>query len=112
VSHIVGPDLVPVRNIGRLEAVEGTVSLLRAHDVGTRYGPPNEQLDVEAIAQLAEVPGMAYGLQLRNDVRGSAGHAMFELLRDAFVAGGRVRIEYTRTGTHSGHIKRVIRLAG
>lgn len=111
VSHIVGPDLVPTPNIGRLEAVEGAVALIRAHDVGSRYGPPDEQLDVEGVVQLENNPQMAYGLQLRNDRDGRANKAMFEILRDAFTANEAVRIEYTRTGNHSGQIMRAVRVS-
>ena len=36
--------------------VNGQLSLLRVHDVGTAYGPPSDQLDVEVIVQFVGRP--------------------------------------------------------
>ncbi|MDE3195544.1 MAG: hypothetical protein KGN84_04320 [Acidobacteriota bacterium] len=63
----------------------GKIVFLRAHDLGTRYGPPNDQLDVEAVFILNAINDGAYGFQLRNDNNLPARQAMFSLLRDAFV---------------------------
>jgi hypothetical protein len=63
----------------------GRIVFLRAHDLGTAYGPPNDHLDVEAVFILNALGDGAYGFQLRNDDNLPARQAMFSLLRDAFV---------------------------
>jgi len=63
----------------------GKIVFLRAHDPGTKFGPPNDQLDVEAVFILNAISEGAYGFQLRNDDKLPARQAMFSLLRDAFV---------------------------
>ena len=63
----------------------GKIVFLRAHDVGTAYGPPNDQLDVEAVFILDSLTEGAYGFQLRDDENLAAREAMFSLLREAFV---------------------------
>lgn len=63
----------------------GKIVFLRAHDLGTAYGPPNDQLDVEAVFILNAIGDGAYGFQLRNEDKLPARQAMFSLLRDAFV---------------------------
>jgi hypothetical protein len=62
----------------------GKIVFLRAHDPGTKYGPPNDQLDVEAVFILNAINDGAYGFQLRSDGNLPARQAMFSLLRDAF----------------------------
>ncbi|MEO8053135.1 MAG: hypothetical protein ABI833_22235 [Acidobacteriota bacterium] len=63
----------------------GKIVFLRAHDLGTAFGPPNDQLDVEAVFILNAIGDGAFGFQLRNDNKLPARQAMFSLLRDAFV---------------------------
>jgi hypothetical protein len=63
----------------------GKIVFLRAHDLGTGFGPPNDQLDVEAVFILNAIGDGAFGFQLRNDDKLPARQAMFSLLRDAFV---------------------------
>jgi hypothetical protein len=63
----------------------GKIVFLRAHDLGTRFGPPNDELDVEAVFILNAIGDGAFGFQLRNDDKLPARQAMFSLLRDAFV---------------------------
>jgi len=72
----------------------GKIVFLRAHDLGTGYGPPNDQLDVEAVFILNAVGDGAYGFQLRNDDNLPARQAMFSLLRDAFVNNFQVTADY------------------
>ncbi len=72
----------------------GKIVFLRAHDLGTGYGPPNDQLDVEAVFILNAIGDGAYGFQLRNDGNLPARQAMFSLLRDAFVNNLPVTAEY------------------
>jgi len=63
----------------------GKIVFLRAHDLGTGFGPPNDALDVEAVFILNTITDGAMGFQLRNDGNLPARQAMFSLLRDAFV---------------------------
>ena len=63
----------------------GKIVFLRAHDLGTKFGPPTDQLDVEAVFCLNSIAEGAFGFQLRNDGNLPARQAMFSLLRDAFV---------------------------
>ena len=86
----------------------GKVVFLRAHDLGTRYGPPNDQLDVEAVFILNAIGDGAYGFQLRNDDKLPARQAMFSLLRDAFVNNLPVTADYLiDTGKQNGIAIRV-----
>ena len=45
----------------------GKIVFLRAHDLGTGFGPPNDALDVEAVFILNTITDGAMGFQLRND---------------------------------------------
>ena len=94
--------------IGSLLAIEGVPIFLRAHDVGTGFGPPGDQIDGEAVVRLDVAPHRAFGFQLRTDGGEAAHHGMLDLLRDAFDRRHVVRIEYIRTGFRNGRIVRVI----
>jgi hypothetical protein len=72
----------------------GKITMLRVHDVGTKYGPPTDQIDVEAVIQLDTKPGMAFGFQLRNDNQRVTREGMLNLLRDAFRNNWTVSIDY------------------
>ena len=93
--------------VGSVLSATGHLTLLRVHDVGTKYGPPMDQIDVEAVIWLDSRPGQAFGFQLRDDANESAHRRMLDILRDAFNHGRRVRIDYVRTGSKSGRILRV-----
>lgn len=94
--------------IGSLLGAEGKVTLLRAHDMGTGYGPPSDFMDVEVVVWLDSEPGKAFGFQLRADANEDAHRGMLDLLRRAFNRDGRVRIDYIRTGVRNGRILRVM----
>lgn len=86
----------------------GKIVFLRAHDLGTGYGPPNDELDVEAVFILNAIGDGAYGFQLRNDDKLPARQAMFDLLRDAFVNSLPVTADYLiDTGKKNGIAIRV-----
>ncbi len=86
----------------------GRVSLLRVHDVGTSYGPANDQIDVEVIVWLDSKPGMAFGFQLRDDSNRPTRQGMLDLLREAFSHNYIVTIDYNITpGKNNGVITRV-----
>ena len=72
----------------------GKIVFLRAHDLGTGYGPPTDQLDVETIFILNAIGDGAYGFQLRSDQYLPARQAMFNLLRDAFINNFNVTADY------------------
>lgn len=88
-------------------AVEGQITLLRVHDVGTGYGPPSDFLDAEVIVQLESRPGQAFGFQLRSDEDEAARNGMLDVLRVAFNTDAPVRIEFIDTGATNAVMIRV-----
>jgi hypothetical protein len=72
----------------------GRLTLLRVHDVGTKYGRPPDQIDVEVVVWLDSKPGKAFGFQLRNDSGRPTHQGMLDLLRDAFNNNLSVTIDY------------------
>jgi hypothetical protein len=85
----------------------GTLSLLRVHDLGTEYGPPTDQIDVEVVIQFAGRPTEAFGFQLRTDDNFPARRGMLDLLRDGFNNGHTVHVDFTiDSGKHNGVIVR------
>ncbi len=72
----------------------GRITLLRAHVVGSAFGPAHDRIDVEVVFQVDTLPGKAFGFQLRNDGNAVANRAMFDLLRDAFAQGIPVGFDY------------------
>jgi hypothetical protein len=74
--------------------ISGKVIYLRAHDVGSAYGPPNDQIDAEVIVKLDSDPSSAYGFQLRQDDKLPARQGMFQLLMDAFQNSWTVHIDW------------------
>jgi hypothetical protein len=97
--------------LGAVVAAEGRLTLLRVHDVGTKFGPPSDVLDAEVVVTLDSEPHKAFGFQLRGGSDESARRGMLDQLRDAFNRGSALRIEYIRTGCRTGTIIRVIRPA-
>ena len=79
--------------MGEIKQSSGNLSLLRVHDVGTKWGPPSDQLDVEVVIRF-QGNDEAFGFQLRTDKNGAARHGMLDLLRDAFTHNWRVTIDY------------------
>ena len=72
----------------------GKITLLRVHDLGTKYGPPSDEIDVEVVIWLDSKPGRAFGFQVRNDSNGPARQGMLDLLRDALNYKWTVTIDY------------------
>lgn len=88
-----------------LEA-SGKLTLLRVQDVGSKYGPASDVIDVEVIAWLDSKPGMAFGFQLRTDANQAARQGMLDILRDAFKNGYTVTIDFDiDPGKKNGVIK-------
>jgi hypothetical protein len=87
---------------------KGKVIFLRAHDVGTGWGPPQDFQDVEAVVRLSTAPDRAMGFQLRDDSRRVARQAEFDLLRDAFTNNWTATIDYEiQEGKKNGRLIRV-----
>ncbi|MDQ4145896.1 MAG: hypothetical protein M3198_19550 [Actinomycetota bacterium] len=72
----------------------GKLTFLRVHDVGTRFGPSSDQIDVEVVMKLGSQPDRAMGFQLRNDNNRPARQGMLDLLRDAFNNNWTVTVDY------------------
>ena len=91
------PSVVKPRRYDTLPAeilqVEGRLTFLRVHDVGTRFGPPTDQLDVEGVVRLDSTPDKAFGFQLRPDSNEAARRGMLDVLRIAFNEDRRVRLD-------------------
>jgi hypothetical protein len=86
----------------------GKITMLRVHDVGTRYGPPTDQIDAEVIIQLNSQADKSYGFKLRNDSNSFAREGMLNLLRDAFAHDWSVTVDYNiEPGKNNGTIIRV-----
>jgi hypothetical protein len=62
----------------------GPLSMLRVHDVGSKFGPPSDQIDVEVVFMLGTQPQKAFGFTLRNDSNEAAHREMLSLLRSGF----------------------------
>jgi hypothetical protein len=86
---------------------EGRLDFLRVHNVGTKFGPPTDQLDVEVVVRLASEPDRAFGFQLRADGDEADRRGMLDILRSAFTTDRRVQLDYRRTGLTTGVILRV-----
>jgi len=92
-----------------LKNSQGKLTFLRAHDVGTGFGPPTDFLDVEVVFILDSAPQNAFGFQLRTDANEPVREAMVGLLRDAYVNNLKVSVDYfIDPGKHNG---RAIRIA-
>jgi hypothetical protein len=86
----------------------GKLTFLRVHDVGTKFGPPTDQIDAEVIMKLDTEPNRAMGFQLRNDGNRPARQGMLDLLRDAFNHNWTVAVDYNlNTGKKNGIAIRV-----
>lgn len=91
-----------------LQAAMGRITLLRTHDMGTGFGPADDQLDAEVIVLLDTEPEKAFGFKLRTGADRPDAEGKLRLLRDAFNNNRRVRLEFLRTGCRTGQIVRVI----
>jgi hypothetical protein len=94
-----------------LTTFSGKVSFLRVHEVSTKFGPANDQIDVEVVFQLAQVQGKSFGLKLRNDSNRLTHYAALDLLRDAFANGYTVMTDADFTGTHQNAVVAAGRVA-
>ena len=88
--------------------VIGRPTLLRVHDVGTGYGPPEDAINVEVVVQIDTVPGRAFGFKLRSGDEEHTHKGMLNLLRVAFQRNARLRIDYTAAGPQNAYLRRVM----
>ena len=91
-----------------LQVAIGNITLLRVHDLETGFGPPDDELDAEAIVLLDTEPEKAFGFKLRTGTDRPDAHGKLLALRDALDNNQRVRLEFLRTGCRTGQIVRVI----
>ncbi|MBK9717000.1 MAG: hypothetical protein IPO85_05720 [Saprospiraceae bacterium] len=96
--------------IGSVLDIKDKINLLRVHDVGTGYGPSSDALDVEVVITLNSEPNKYFGFKMRIGTNGLTHKHFLETLRFAFKKDLPVKIEYIKTGIHSGEIFRVILL--
>ena len=82
----------------------GKLSLLRVHKRGTKYGPANDQIDVEVVIKFATNATQAYGFQLRPGALLPAHEGMLTLLRDAYIHNLNVTINYDEQPGKDNHI--------
>ena len=81
----------------------GVPNFLWVNDVGTRFGPPTDQIDVEVVFRLDRTGTKSYGFKLRDDANRAAHQGMLDLLRDAFTHGHTVNTDYEiETGKQNG----------
>jgi hypothetical protein len=86
----------------------GKLTYLRVHDVGSKWGPPQDALDVEVVFKLDRDPDKAFGFTLRDDTNRAAHQGMLDLLRDAFAHGWNVTTDYDlAAGKKNGRAIRV-----
>lgn len=90
-----------------LQQTSGKVNFLRVHDVGTKFGPPADQLDVEVVIRLNTAMDRHMGFKLRSDSSRPVREGMLGLLRDAFNNDWTVTVDYdVPTGKRNGVIIR------
>lgn len=77
-----------------LKGANGKVTMLRVHEVGTKYGPSSDVLDAEVIFKLDSASDLAFGFKLRDDSDLATHQGMLDLLRDAFRNGYTVYTDY------------------
>ena len=74
--------------------MSGGLSLLRVHDVGTGFGPPSDQIDVEVVIAFQNRPNDFFGFQLRQDANEPVRDGMLGLLRDGFNHNWIVNVDF------------------
>ena len=96
--------------MGSVLSVQGRITFLRVHDVGTGFGPPNDSIDGEVIVKFDTDPLKAFGFQLRTDGSEEDHRGMLKALREGLRTDRTVQVEYIRTGLHTGRVIRVVNL--
>ena len=87
----------------------GQITFLRVNDIGGRFGPPDDFIDVEVVTKIDTQPDRGMGFQLRNDGNEPVRRAMLDLLRDALSRKSSVCLEYfLQPGKKNGILNRVV----
>jgi hypothetical protein len=94
--------------LGSVLQAAGHITLLRVHEQGTKYGPPDDQIDAEVVIQLDSMPEYAFGFTLRTGSAEASHKGMLDRLRDAFRKSRPVVIDYERTGFRNNRLIRVM----
>lgn len=63
----------------------GDVTFLRVHELHGGFGPPNNHIDTEAVAQISSESDHFFGTTLRTDQHLPSHEGMVNLLRDGLV---------------------------
>ncbi len=87
-----------VSNAQKILNINGKVTMLRVHDVGTQYGDPANAIDAEVIFRISSKPDLGLGFTLRNDTNLYAHQGMFTLLQEAYKNGWTIYVDYKDTG--------------
>ena len=82
----------------------GRLSLLRVHDRGTKFGPPNDQIDVEVVLAFQGRPNDFFGFQLRQDANEPVREGMLGLLRDGFNHNWIVNLDFDQQPNHHNSV--------
>lgn len=86
----------------------GQLTLLRAHELETGFGPDSDFIDVEVVGKISAEPNHFFGFQMRDDKRLPAHEAMLAFLRDGFENNWEVTVEYDLDdGNKNGTLIRV-----
>jgi hypothetical protein len=93
-----------------IENVRGKLNFLRVNRRGGAFGPPGDSLDAEVIAKFIGRPNEAFGLQLRNGADLAANEGMASLLREAFVSGATVNMDFDRVGARRNNFAVLVEL--
>ena len=56
-----------VSSQAQLLQTSGKINFLRVHEVGSKYGPSNDQIDAEVVIKFVGNSSKAYGFKLRKD---------------------------------------------
>lgn len=93
ISFLLTSVWMPIANADLLGLRNKQLSMLRVNELGSKFGHPTDQLDVEVVVAFSGVDGN-YGFQLRNDESRPVRQGMLDLLRDAFNNRWKVNIDY------------------
>lgn len=87
---------------------KGKVTLLRAQDIGQRFGPREDSIDADVIFKISTLPNNHFGFTLRDDQHRPTRQGMLDLLRDAFNHDWDLEVVYDLDdGKNNGMARRV-----
>ena len=84
--------------------MSGHLNLLRVHDRSTKFGPPNDQIDVEVVIGFQNRPNDFFGFQLRQDANAPVREGMLGLLRDGFNHNWIVNVDFDQQPNHHNSV--------